>query len=152
VHRVLQPLHELLEMRDASLKRTELIPLGADSRWCCSFVGSLGRAANLADPRDQSLTLGHSSPPTGPLRGNRAGRVAAALLLGHLPDHQRAALNLLADPLEFLSPLLFCPLAAGLHSVTSPPPPHGRNGPVRDAGLVLAFGAVALSREAPGAS
>jgi len=147
VHRVLQPLHELLEVRDASLKRTEVIPLGTDGRWRGWFVSSLGRAAKLADPGDQSLTLAHTSPPTGSLRLRCDRRVAPALLLGHLPDHQRAALNLLADPLELLSPLLLGTLTAALHNLTSPPPTTDRNDRVRQAGLLLASPAVALSRE-----
>jgi hypothetical protein len=32
--------------------------------------------------------LAHSSPPTRPLGGCRARRIAAALLVGHLADHQ----------------------------------------------------------------
>jgi len=59
MHPVLQPLHELLEMRDPSLKRTEMIPLGTDSRCRGWFVSRLGRATNPADPGDQSLTLAH---------------------------------------------------------------------------------------------
>jgi len=60
------------------------------------------------------------SPPPGALWLRCDRRVAAAFLIGHPADHQRATLDLLADPLELLSPLLLGPLTRGLHTVTSP--------------------------------
>jgi len=119
MERVLKPVHELLEVRDASLECTEMIPLGIDSAWCCRSVSRLGRAADLADPGDQSLTLAHSSPPTHPLRRDRAGRVPAALFVGHLADHQRTARDLLAHQFELRLALLLSSLARRLHRVSS---------------------------------
>jgi hypothetical protein len=118
MHGVLQRLHELLEIRAASLKLTEMISLGLDSRWHGGFVSRLGRAAYLADPGDQSLPLGHSSPPTGPLRRIRAGRVAAALFVGHLADHKRTARDLLAHQFELRLGLLHRFLTCRLHCIT----------------------------------
>jgi hypothetical protein len=39
----------------------------------------------------------------------------AALVVGHLADHKRTALDLLADVLELLDALLLCSLARRLH-------------------------------------
>jgi hypothetical protein len=46
--------------------------------------------------------------------------VALTFLIGHLADHQRAALDLLADLLELLSPFLLSSLARGLHPLILP--------------------------------
>jgi hypothetical protein len=45
--------------------------------------------------------------------------VAAAFLIGHLADHQRAASDLLADHVELLGAFLLCAFTGGLHEVTS---------------------------------
>ncbi len=62
MHRVLEPLHELLEMRDSRLERPNLILSRIDAPRL-SRLRSFCPAANLADPRDQSLGRSHTSPP-----------------------------------------------------------------------------------------
>ena len=54
----------------------------------------------------------------GALRRNGARRIPAALLVCHLPDHQRTALDLLADQFELRRALLFGFLARRLHRIT----------------------------------
>jgi hypothetical protein len=46
--------------------------------------------------------------------------MALSFLVGHLADHQRTALHLLTDRLEFLGPFLLGPLALGFHTLTVP--------------------------------
>jgi hypothetical protein len=59
-------------------------------------------------------TLGQSSPPTRPVRSGRAGRVAPSLLVGHLADHERTALELLAHQLQLRFACLLGALARRL--------------------------------------
>jgi hypothetical protein len=85
MHRVLQPLHELLEMRDPRLERPNLILSRIDAR---RLPRRLSRcpAANLTDPRHQSIKLGHSSPPARTRRRCGAAGVLPPLILCHAPD------------------------------------------------------------------
>jgi hypothetical protein len=74
-------LHERFEVLNARLEQAQLIALGVDNSTVRRVVSRPGHPADLADPRDQPLTLAHSSPPTRPLGLGRARWVAAALLL-----------------------------------------------------------------------
>jgi len=60
MHRVLEPLHELLEVGEARLQGVDsgraLIRCSRRSRRCGALCGG-GYAANLADPRDQPFAL-----------------------------------------------------------------------------------------------
>ena len=118
MHRVLQPLHELLEMRDSRLERLNRVLSRIDARRlpralsCCP-------AANLADPRDQSLGRSHTSPPDRTLGRCRAVRIPPTLLLGHLADHQRTALDLLTNQFELRLALLLGFFPRALHLGTS---------------------------------
>src|SRR6516165_12636846 len=55
---------------------------------------------------------------SGAFRWNRARWIPAAFLIGHLPDNQRTALDLLADQLELRRALLLGLLARRLHRIT----------------------------------
>ena len=72
----------------------------------------------LADPRNQPLTLAHGSPPIRTLWRGGPGRIPVAFLIRQRTDDQRAALYLLTNQLEFLSPFLLGPLARALHAPT----------------------------------
>jgi len=119
MHRVLQPLHELLELCDSRLERPKAILPKIDSRRLGRLISRFGTAANLADPRDQSLKLAHSSPPASTLGRDRAARIAPTLLLRHLADHQRTARDLLTHQFELGLALLRRSLPCALHLVTS---------------------------------
>lgn len=119
MHRVLQPLHELLEMGDSRLERPNLILFRIDA-WRLSRLLSFCAVPNLADPCDQSLGRSHSSPPARTLGRCRAVRIAPTLFLCHLADHQRTALDLLANQFELRLALLLGSLPSAFHLVTSP--------------------------------
>jgi hypothetical protein len=119
MHGVLQPLHELLAMRDPRLERPNLILFRIDAGRLSRLI-SFCAAANLADPRDQSLRRSHTSPPGRSLGRCRAERIPPTLFLGHLADHQRTALDLLANQFELRLALLLSSLPGALHLVTSP--------------------------------
>ena len=128
MHRVLQSLHELLELCDSRLERPKAILPTIDApRFfrlvaprLFRLVGRVSPAANLADPRDQPLKLAHDSPSARTLGRLRAARIPSTLFLGHLANHQRAALDLLAHQLELRLALLLGFLPCALHLVTSP--------------------------------
>ncbi len=105
-------------MSDPGLERTQLILPGVAGGGPRALISPRANATNLPDSRDQSLTLGHGSPPAGSLGPGAAGRVAAAFLVGHRTDHQGAALDLLADQRELLRPFLLSALSCRLHTVT----------------------------------
>src|SRR5947209_8642862 len=63
MHRVLKPLHQVLEVSDPSLKRADQLPVGECAASLRRFAGRLGTAAHLADPVNQPLTIAHGSPP-----------------------------------------------------------------------------------------
>jgi len=119
MHRVLQPLHELLEMRDSRLERPNLILSRIDARRLPRLL-SFSSAANLADPRDQSLGRSHTSPPARTFGRCRAARIPPTLFLCHLADHQRTALELLTNQFELRLALLLGSLPSALHLATSP--------------------------------
>src|SRR5581483_6150428 len=78
-------------------------------------AGCRARASDVATARDQPHAAARGSPTTRRLLGpSRARRVALALLVGHLPDHQRPVLDLLAHQLELLLVLRVRSLACGL--------------------------------------
>lgn len=114
MHRVLKPLHNGFKMLDAQLEQTHSILFASNRRGLCRFIACLGHAAQLSDPPDQPLTLAHNSPSMRSLGLARAGRIAPPLLLGHLANHQRTALDLLADQLELRLMLLLRSLARRL--------------------------------------
>lgn len=59
MHGVLQPLHQLLQLLDASLERTKLILLGSDGGSLSGILRGRDRTPNLADPRNQTLSFAH---------------------------------------------------------------------------------------------
>jgi hypothetical protein len=122
VNRILQPLDELLEVADPGLERPELSLAGADGGRLRGLIGLRGTATNLPDPPYQTFALVHVSPPAGSLDRRRAGRVAPSLLVGHPADHQRPAVDLLANQRKLLFALLRGALALALHPVS----PRGR--------------------------
>ena len=119
MHRVLQPLHELLELCDASLEHSKAILPTVDAWRRFLLISRFGTTANLPDPRDQSLKLGHSSPPARTFGRNRAARIPPTFFLRHLADHQRPALDLLAHELELRLALLRRSLLRALQLATS---------------------------------
>ena len=145
MHRVLQPLHELLEMCDSRLERPKAILSGIDARRLAQLL-SFCPAANLADPRDQSLGRSHTSPPARMLGRCRAARIPPTLFLGHLADHQRTALDLLTNQLELRLALLLGSLPSALHLVTSP---NDRTDLFWRAGLALGVRAPAIDTDTP---
>jgi len=118
MHRVLKALYELLQVADPGVERTQLIGrlIGRGARR--RLIGG-GCAADLPDPRDQSLTFGHVSPPAGSLRRRGTRRVPSTFLGGHLADNQRTACNLLADEFKLRLALFLGFLACRLHPITS---------------------------------
>lgn len=72
VDRVLKALQQLLQVRDPRFKGTDAIPCGTSAAGRCWFAGCPFGAANLADPRDQPLTLAQAHQRT--RRLGRAGR------------------------------------------------------------------------------
>jgi hypothetical protein len=120
MHRILKPLHEMLEVRDPSFQHSEQTRLGLYCAGLCRFAVRLRIAAHVPDPSNQPLALTQGSPPTSRLVSRRAPRVSPALFIGHLANHQRAALHLLAHKLALLSPFLLDPLTRTLHGITSP--------------------------------
>lgn len=131
---ILETLHKLLQMRDPGLERTELIGAWPARRRPRALICLAGDPTNLPDSRDQSFMLWHSSRPTVSLGVGLAGRVPAPFLGGHLADHQRATLDLLADERELLGPLRLSPLARRRHPITSPGKRHSRLGAVASDG------------------
>ena len=120
MYRVLQPLHELLEMCHSSLERPKTILPRIDAGSLFRLISRFGTAPNPADPRDQSIRLAHPSPPARTLGRNRTARIPPTLFLCHLANHQRTVLALLTHQ---------CELAARFSSAlsrplfTSPPSP-----------------------------
>ena len=68
MHGILQPLHELLQVRDPSLERTQLILPNTARGGPRGLIRLSGSATNLPDPRDETLTLAHT-----PRRPGRLG-------------------------------------------------------------------------------
>jgi hypothetical protein len=120
MHRILQPLHELLELCDSRLERPKATLPRIDAGSLFRLISRSGPAANLADPRDQSIKLAHSSPPARTLGRNRATRIPPALFLCHLADHQRTILDLLTHQFELRRALLLGSLPIALHLAASP--------------------------------
>jgi hypothetical protein len=119
MHRVLQPLHELLELSDSRLKRPKAILSMTDAGRLLRLINRVGTAPNSADPRDESIKLAHTSPPAWALGRNRAARIPPTLFLCHLADHQRTALDLLTHQFELRLALLLGSPPCTLHLVTS---------------------------------
>lgn len=120
MHGVLQPLHELLEVFESRLERAKTILSRVDAARFFRLRGRAGTAPNLADPRDQSIKLAHSSPPTRALGRNRAKRIPPTLFLCHLADNQRTVLDLFTHQFELRLALLLGPLPWALHVIASP--------------------------------
>lgn len=118
MHRVLEPLHELLEMGNSRLERPNLVLFSIDARRRPGLL-SFCAVANLTDSCDQSFGRSHSSPPARTLGRCRALRIAPTLFRCHLADHQRTALDLLANQLELGLALLLGSLPSAFHLVTS---------------------------------
>lgn len=59
MHRILQPLYELLQLLDATLERAKLILLRSDGP-LSRLLSCGGRLAELADPRQEPVTLAHT--------------------------------------------------------------------------------------------
>jgi hypothetical protein len=115
MHRVLQPLHELLEMCDSRLEGPNAILLRTSARRLSRLL-SVCPVVNLADPRDQSLGRSHTSPPPRTLGRCRAVEIPPTLFLCPLQDHQRAGVDLLANQVE----LRLGSLPSAPHLITSP--------------------------------
>lgn len=96
--------------------------LGAGGADSCSQDprGSAGSGKSIPHARG-------SSPTCESLRLDRARRIPPALLIRHPPDHERAALDLLADDLELRSALLLGSFACRRHAITYPSPAIGRS-------------------------
>jgi hypothetical protein len=116
---ILQPMHHVLQVRDPRLERPEFVLTRTARGRHRGLIGLGSTATKLPDPSDQPLTLAHTSPPTGSRDRHGPRRIAPALLVSHSTNHQRAALDLLADQRELLRPLLLGPLTRALHAVQS---------------------------------
>lgn len=119
MHRVLEPLHELLEVGNSRLELPKAVLSRIDAGRLLRLSGRVGTAPKAAEPRDQSIKLRHSSTLTSALGRNRTRRIPPALFLGHLADHQRAALDLLTHQLELRLALLLGSLPCALHVVAA---------------------------------
>src|SRR6185312_14391449 len=119
MHRILQTLHELLEVGDSSLECLKAILSRIDARSLFSLIGSVGPAPSLADAGDQSIKLEHGSSPASALGRNRAEGIAPTLFLGHLANHERTVPDLLTHHFELLLVLLLGSLSGALHAVAS---------------------------------
>lgn len=74
MYRVLESLHQLLEVRDARLERIEVNLLLTTRRGSSKRVGGRGRTADLANPLDQSDPFVPRHHRVGHLRiGGRGG-------------------------------------------------------------------------------
>jgi hypothetical protein len=132
VHRVLQPLQQLLEVRGA---RPALRAPGGDRHADRPRRWSVAPAARQGAGSDGSvrsvLRARRSSSLADLVVSSGTGRIAPALLLGHPADHQRAALHLLADEFQLRLALLLGSLTRRPHNARSPEvPDEGDTGAV----------------------
>ena len=119
MHRVLQPLHELLDVCDSRLERPEAILSRINAGRLFRLIDRVGTVPDPADPCDQSIKLAHGSAPARTLGRNRAARIQATLFLRHLADPQGTVLDLLTHQFELRLALLLGPLPCALHLIAS---------------------------------
>jgi hypothetical protein len=120
MHRILQTLHQLLEVRDPRLERLKAILSRIDAGSLIPLIGPVGPAPSLADAGDQTVKLEHGSAPVRALGRIWAAGIPPTLFLCHLADHERTVPDLLTHHFELLLVLLLGSLPGALHAAASP--------------------------------